>query len=241
MMSRAREQVGSQAVTVWSTLDATAPSGLPSDDSPYDTRDVDHVLLRRTQQYLLARRAGRKPNGFFRDAWKRFYDTHNPLVLRVVHGSGLRGSDRDDCTQEVWTAIVRRVPQFERDPSKGRFCCWIARLIHNRVVDFLRTVRRRTARRVALPEETPANGDSDPVAAYCRGERRRLVRHVLGHLEEQVSETNYRLVHLRWMEGQDVPTVAGELGLTSQQVWYRHHRVKKRLRRLLETHDGAWP
>ena len=72
MMSRAREQVGSQAVTVWSTLDAAASSGLPSDDSPHDTPDVDRVLLRRTQQYLLARRAGKKPTGLLRDAWKRF-------------------------------------------------------------------------------------------------------------------------------------------------------------------------
>lgn len=50
----------------------------------------------------------------------------------------------------------------------------------------------------------------------------------------------YRLVHFRWIEGCHVAEVAARLDLTSEQVRYRHHRVKKRLRRLLECH-GARP
>jgi RNA polymerase sigma factor (sigma-70 family) len=224
-------QIDAKEVTVATTFEATGANG--SRVRP----DVAPQLVEHVQAYLRSLRLGGRPDPGLRRAWEDFYRLHRPLVDRVVGAFRLSEQDAEDCVQEVWTAIIGRLPHFERDPSRGRFCSWLARLIHNQVIDFVRKASRRDARLVALPEGTPANRNSDPVAAFRRSERRRLVRHVLEHLQQQVSETNYRLAYLRWVEGQDVPTVAGDLGLTSQQVWYRHHRVKKRLRRLLEAHS----
>ena len=224
-------QVPAESTVEFSTADAPDPAR----GRLWPRSDLR--LLEETQTFLRCLAEGRKPPARLRRAWDEFFRLHDPLVRCAIRTRGMCRADSEDCVQEVWTAVLERLPRFEPDPCRGRFRSWIARLIRNQVVDFVRKTCRGAARRVGLPEEMPCQRETDPAVAYCRSERRRLVRHVLGHLEEQVSETNYRLVHLRWMEGQDVPTVAGELGLTSQQVWYRHHRVKKQLRRLLEAHS----
>jgi RNA polymerase sigma factor (sigma-70 family) len=202
---------------------------------------LEQRRLEDTQALLRCLAEGGRPPLRLRRAWDEFFRLHDPFVRWAVRSQGFCGADAEDCVQEVWTAILRRLPQFEPDPSRGRFRVWIARLIHNEVVDFARRLSQRAARRVDLPEELPCRRHLDPAVAYRRGERRRLVRHVLGHLEEQVSETNYRLVHLRWMDGHDIATVADELGLSPEQVRYRHRRIKQRLRVLLEAHGSAWP
>ena len=233
MVLRARDQVGSLAVTVWSTLDAAAASRLPSHDSPEDTRDVDRVLLRRTQQYLLARRAGKKPNGLLRDAWKRFYETHNPFVLRVVHRSGLRGSDRDDCIQEVWMTIVRRMAESKYNPRRGLFRCWLYRLIRNRVIDFLRQSTASGVARADL-EAVACYRSLPPHEALERQETRRLVHEVLRVLERRTSAANCHIIRGMWLRGHTVSAIADELGLAPRQVWYRHRRTKARLKQLFE-------
>jgi len=227
-------QAAAESIVESTTLDA--PSGVRGRLRPRS----EFRLLEDTQMFLRCLASGIKPGVPLGHAWDEFFRLYDPLVRSAVRARGMCWADAEDCVQEVWTAIVTRLPQFEPDPAKGRFRCWIARLIHSRVVDFVRKENRRAARQVALPEEIPSQCDLDPAAAYYRAQRRRLVRHVLGHLEQQVSQTNYRLIHLRWIEERAVGDVADALGLASEQVWYRHHRVKRRLHVLLEAHRGGW-
>ena len=57
----------------------------------------------------------------------------------------------------------------------------------------------------------------------------------------QLSETNWRLLQMRCLEGRSVPEVASELGLTSEQVWYRQHRLMKKLKTAISVFTGQRP
>jgi DNA-directed RNA polymerase specialized sigma24 family protein len=60
------------------------------------------------------------------------------------------------------------------------------------------------------------------------------VRSVLVELSGQVSRTSFQVLYLRWIEGLPTAEVAAALELTPQQVRFRTHRMKLKIRRMLE-------
>ena len=64
------------------------------------------------------------------------------------------------------------------------------------------------------------------------------LRTVLTELQGEVSEVNYRVLHMRLLEGRAVQDVATTLGLTREQVWYRQHRTLKKLRIRFNVYAG---
>lgn len=186
--------------------------------------------------YLKSSALGTQPDSDLRRAWDLFFQTYTSQIRSVARACGLSAADAEDCVQDVWMVILGVLQQSEREPQWDRFCCWIRGLIHNQVVEFVRRLARRPDRWALSLDDAVSSRYLDPVADCEQSERRNLVRHVLCDLQQQVSATNYRVVQLRWMEGRGVSEIAARLDLTSEQVWYRHHRVKKHLRRLFECH-----
>lgn len=195
----------------------------------------DRQSADRVRTYLCCLREGRLPDPHLVDAWERFFLLYRPLVRRVVKAHVAR-SDRDDCAQQAWVAVLRALESSVYDPLRGTLRCWIYRIIRNRVVDFLRTASRQQLQLEPDLEGIPCYRELDPRTANEREEERQLVRHVLDHLRAEVSEANYRIVHLRWIEGRDFLEIAAQLNLTCAETHYRKYRIKKRLVALLRAH-----
>lgn len=220
------------SIVQFSTEDAIALERRDHDE------DDELQLLDDTRSYLVCLIHGTQPGSKFSQAWEQFFLIYSRRIRRAVRRRGLSACDAEDCVQEVWLVILEVLRRCGREQPWDRFSCWMQGLIRNQVANYVgRMTRPLVLRPEPLVEHSSLASHFDPVANFERGERREMVRHVLGHLEQQVSPTNYRLVHLRWMEGCEIPEVAMRLDLTSEQVRYRHYRVKKRVRRLLETHD----
>jgi len=64
------------------------------------------------------------------------------------------------------------------------------------------------------------------------------VRNALAELAPQVSATSFCVLYLRSIKECTVPEVASQLGLTSEQVRFRHHRMKQKLRHQIEVLAG---
>lgn len=224
-------QVSAQSVVEFSTID---PAGAQRGRL---RRDNELQLLEDTRAYLHCLAEGVKPGPDLCGAWDRFFQVHTRRIYRAAQSYGLSATDAEDCVQDVWIAILDVLRRSGHDPGWGRFSCWMRGLIRNQVANFVRGMARQPDRGGPSLEDAVLGRDMDPVATYERNERRRLVRHVLADLKQQVSATAYRLVHFRWIEECEVAEVAARLDLTSEQVWYRQHRVKKRLKRLLELHS----
>jgi RNA polymerase sigma factor (sigma-70 family) len=163
-------------------------------------------------------------------AWEGFYDQCDSTIRRFAASRGVRGGDLDDCAQEVWADLIKRLPTFELDSSKGRFESWLYRVVANKTADLRRNSARR-AERGAGSELTqvmrdPGPGPSDRIE---REEACCAVRQALAEVKKDVSQESYQVLCLRQLEGWDVDRVAGELGLSASQIWAREHRMKRKL------------
>ena len=168
------------------------------------------------------------------EAWNRFYNLYRPIIWQTVRGTGIPDSDLEDCVQEVWIEIVAKLPAFAYDPDQGRFQSWLSVLIRRRVRDYM--FRKARCSMENLCDQTAGSlrsPDLSPPALCKRRETQQEVCHALAELRNHVSEKNYLVLYLRWIEGRGVPHIAEELDLTLEQVRTRHSRGKQQALRLL--------
>jgi len=227
-------------VTRWSVLSVQAFQQAPprscvefNTADPVDARrewfhqNNERQELGDTLAYLNCRRRAVDPGPRLQAAWDRFFRLYTRRIQRAAQCHGLSGSDVEDCVQEVWLVILDVLRPAGHGFRWERFAGWMHALIRNQVVSFVRATARQPVQWAESLDDTMPGHDEGPRATCERRERRRLVRHVLTHLKQQVSETNYELVYCRWIEEREVPDVAARLALTCEQVWYRQHRGKE--------------
>jgi RNA polymerase sigma factor (sigma-70 family) len=198
-----------------------------------DGRDVDPVLLSDTQAYLEARSRGETPSPRQSEAWQRFYLACTPLIEQCIATYPISEEDRRDCTQEVWKAIIGKLSRFRYDPHRGRISTWLHALTRNKAVDVIRRRRRHSIESLSDRVEKSLPGhEPDPAAECERHQLQTTVRDVLDRLSTEAPPRSYEVLYLRWIEGRTVPEIAVALGLTPEQVHYRHHRVMRKFRLL---------
>lgn len=201
-----------------------------------DGGDIEPDLLADTQSYLEARCWGMPPIPRLVEAWERFYRSYDPLIRRCVAGYPMTEEDRFDCVQEAWTEVIARLGRFRYDPRRGRLRTWLHALARNKAVDVIRRRHRHPVERLSGEAEGSLPGrDPDPAEDYVRRCERDMVRGAICQLSKKIHQCSYRVVYLRWIEGRTVPEIAVALGLTPQQVHFRHHRAMRKFRRLMET------
>ena len=196
---------------------------------------VASITVALASEYLHDRSDGVSSNPQARAAWDNFYLSCDSLIRKFTRKLGIRGADADDCTQEVWTDLLRRLPTFVHDPSRGTFSSWLYTVVRGKASDMLRRRMRRPA--VPLSRAVVANladPDSDPARLFDANLNRKSVQSALSQLSATSSETSFRVIYQRCMLGLPVREVADGLGLSSEQVWVREHRMKRKLRELLE-------
>jgi len=199
----------------------------------------EFLLLQDTQAYFALRAQGLTPPAQFATAWDRFYGLFDPVICRCVRLGHLSGPDQGDCIQEVWLAIVAHLGHFRHDSRYTYLRTWIATLARNKAMDFVREHYRHPRDNLSdlTLVDLPSHG-FDPAVECEQHGMQVLVRNALAELAPQVSATSFRVLYLRSIEERTVPEVASELGLTSKQVRFRHHRMKEKLRRQIEVLAG---
>src|SRR5262245_13129483 len=119
-------------------------------------------------------------------AWQRLVDIYNPLIRGWLRQQGMVQQDADDIVQEVLAVVVRKLPQFKREPRTGAFRRWLRNITVNCLRDFWRAQRLRPL----------ATGDSnlqqmldqleDPDSALSHQWDQEHDRHVTGRLLEMI-------------------------------------------------------
>jgi RNA polymerase sigma factor (sigma-70 family) len=202
--------------------------------------DTFLATLAQATEYLRSREAGAAATPEARQAWDTFYGACDPCIRSYAGAFSMRGADVDDCAQDVWADLMRSLPRFQMDRSRGRFTSWLYAIVRSKAMN----VERRRCRRPAqsLSPEMAANvaaPESDPAQQFDREGQRAEVRRAMATLRMQSSEQSYRVLHLRYWEGMSAPQVADALGLTPEQVWVREHRMKRKLQQLLQPDKPA--
>jgi RNA polymerase sigma-70 factor, ECF subfamily len=168
-----------------------------------------------------------------RAAWNAFHNAVDPTIRAFAGRFFKSSSDMDDCCQEVWMDLIRNLPDFDYDRSRGRFSSWLFAIVRNKATDIVRRQARRSAEPITAAQDHPDRNVENPSERLERTAAIDSVRAALNELKSSTTPDNYRLLHMRHVEGRDVADVAEALGITPSQVWAREHRLKGKLRKML--------
>ena len=122
--------------------------------------------------------------------WAEFVELYTPLLFAWTRRLGLQPPDAADLVQEVFTVLVRRLPEFEYDRQQS-FRKWLHTITLNK--------RRDVCRRRAVLPQQPGGSALDEVAdsavadALDEGEyRRHLVSRALEIMQADFEPTTWR-------------------------------------------------
>jgi len=166
-------------------------------------------------------------------AWKDFHTAADPTIRAFAARFFKSSSDIDDCCQEVWMDLVRNLPDFDFDQTRGKLTSWLFTVVRNKATDMVRRQARRPAEPITTALDHPDRDTEDPSDSLARKASIDSVRTALNELKSRTSDENYQLLHMRHVEGRDVADVAEALGISPSQVWAREHRLKGKLRKML--------
>ena len=76
------------------------------------------------------------------EAWSRLTSVFSPIVYRWSRESGLCAADSADIVQDVFVAVARNIPTFERKKEQASFRSWLATITRNKVRDRFRQIHR---------------------------------------------------------------------------------------------------
>jgi RNA polymerase sigma-70 factor (ECF subfamily) len=162
-------------------------------------------------------------------AWSRFVRLYTPLLYAWACRLRLQPADAADLLQEVFTLLVKELPQFHYQ-TNGSFRGWLRTVLLN-------AWRARQRRRRPAPlgpehlERFP-----DPAAPELLSEaeeRRLLLERALALLKDEFGPATWRVFCAYALDGRPAAEVAAEAGTSANAVYIVKSRVLERLRREL--------
>jgi RNA polymerase sigma-70 factor (ECF subfamily) len=165
-------------------------------------------------------------------AWARFVELYTPVLLAWAGRLGLQAQDAADLVQEVFTVLVRKLPEFRYDRRQS-FRKWLHTVTLNKWRDACR-------RRAVLPLEPRGDVLRDlaaagPADAVAEAEyRQHLVSRALELMQKDFQPTTWKACWESVINGRPPAEVALELGITVNAVHLAKGRVLRRLRAELD-------
>jgi RNA polymerase sigma-70 factor, ECF subfamily len=165
------------------------------------------------------------------DAWTRFVQLYTPLLYDWARRVGLQESDAADLVQEVFTVLVRKLPEFNYDRGKS-FRGWLRTVLLNRWRD---GSPRRPVPATLAQDHVLANlpAPEAPADFEEREYRTYLVDRALQLLQREFPDVTWKAFTLYVLGGKSAPEVASQLQISVNVVYLAKSRVLGRLRQEL--------
>lgn len=177
-------------------------------------------------------------------AWEEFYKIYSPIIVGFARRIGASPEEGDELVQEVMRAFFRSSPEFEYDPSRGRFRGYLRTCVCRK----LASLRRKSA---GAPGKVDALGDrADQLADDRAGadawedvwETEKLHR-ALAMVRERYSgdptrERTFRAFEMATLLERPTEEVAAELGLSDESVRAAKSRVSRALKQAFDHLDA---
>ena len=157
-------------------------------------------------------------------AWVRLFDLYAGFVFSIARSKGLSEEDADDVVQVVFTDLARMMPTFKYDRAKGKFRSYLIGLVHWRVKDKLRLVRRDKEFMAGYVEEAMNMPSADKDFAE-REWQTAAVDEALRRIKSEVRPEHYAAFVASAVEGQDTETVVRLYNLSRDNLY----QIRKRL------------
>lgn len=200
-------------------------------------KSTDHSMLLRVQGYLSSK-SQKLDSSTTTEQWDAFYESYSRIIQRFAAACGMQDSDVDECSQEVWVAVVDGLNKFEHNPERARFRSWLYRIVSNKAADIVRTRTKHAAislndsnRSFALKDSGQAIQLKDLDAAW----RNELLREALIRLKDSNRERDYNIFIRRTVKNNPAADVADQHEMTDGAVRVVDHRLRKQLQSILKS------
>jgi RNA polymerase sigma-70 factor (ECF subfamily) len=157
-----------------------------------------------------------------------------PLVYGWLRQRGLQHDDAEDIGQDVLQVLLRELPQFRYDRSRGSFRGWLRTITANRLRDFRRKCRSRPMTLSEEDAEQLLNAMEDPGSPLSRlwdlEHDRFVARRLLALIESEFEPATWQAFQRVTCDGAMPAEVAAELNMSVNAVFIAKSRVMRRLR-----------
>jgi RNA polymerase sigma-70 factor (ECF subfamily) len=161
-------------------------------------------------------------------SWQRLADLYTPLIRGWLARHQVQPADIDDLTQEVFSALLRDLPNFRHDLRRGAFRRWLRTIAVNRLRNFWRDRGRAAGPDHILDQlEDPA---SDPSRHWDEEHDRHVAKRLLDLIEPEFEPGTWRAFCLLVLEGLPTRVAAERLGTSPNAVRIAKSRVLSRFR-----------
>ena len=168
------------------------------------------------------------------EAWQRLVSVYSPLIRGWLRRYATAEHDMDDLVQEVLTVVVRRIPEFDRQPRVGAFRCWLRTITVNCLRDFWRSKRVRPQALGDSDFQRTLNQLADSASGLSKMWDEEHDRHVTERLLELIkpsfNDKTWQAFKFVAIDDRPPADVAVELNMTVNAVFIAKSRVLSRLR-----------
>jgi RNA polymerase sigma factor (sigma-70 family) len=201
------------------------------DEGEYPSRSA----IQSVSAYLNCLSNREAPSAALTTSWNQFHAWCDQRIRGYAARYHRTAADIDDCTQETWVDLTRRLKDFDFDASRGKFTSWLYTLVRNNAVDLSRIANRHTTGSLndAPVDAHPASPNPNPMESLSRKADIQRVREAVEQLKNRVSAESYEVAKLRWIDQRPMQEVKAKLGMTANQIWAREHRLREKLRGVL--------
>jgi RNA polymerase sigma-70 factor (ECF subfamily) len=166
--------------------------------------------------------------------WQRLVELYSPLIRGWLRRRGVHEHDADDVAQEVFSVVIRRFPEFERNPQAGSFRAWLRTITVFCLRDYWRSPRSRKQSTGASSFLEELGQLEDPTSRLSREWDEEHDRHVTHRLLEMIrpdfEERTWRAFVAVAVDGAKPADVASILGISVNAVLIAKSRVLAKLR-----------
>lgn len=176
------------------------------------------------------------------EAWREFLEIYEDAIFRFARHRGLQEADARDVTQDVLSAVDKRIGSWSFDPSKGKFRGWLFRVARNMAVDKIVRQSKTAGSGDTVVGQFLANqpdseaGDS---TVFWFEQRRRLLHWAARQVKPEVKESSWTAFWLTAIEGEKAESVAEKLGVQVGSVYAAKFRIVAKLRKVLADIDES--
>jgi RNA polymerase sigma-70 factor, ECF subfamily len=160
-------------------------------------------------------------------AWERFVNLYTPLLFYWVRRLGLPDGESADFVQDVFTALVEKMPAFRYDAGKS-FRAWLWTLTLNKWRD--RRRKPASERQASDRQLEDVANLSEPTPLEEKDYRAHVVGRALKLMRTEFSENTWKACWEHVVRGRSAAEVAAELGIGVGTVYVAKSRVLHRLR-----------
>ncbi|HEX5221767.1 MAG TPA: sigma-70 family RNA polymerase sigma factor [Verrucomicrobiae bacterium] len=189
-----------------------------------------------TRQSLL----GRLSNWSDQESWRVFFDTYWKLIYGAATRAGLTDAESQDVVQETVISVMKGMPNFKYDATKGSFKGWLLRLTSWRITDQLRKRQRRIEDRDRLRDPSTETKSieqvADPVgvrleATWDEEWEKNLLDAAMERVKKKVDPQHYQVFDLYAIKQWPVAKVAKTMKINSGKVYLIKHRVSRLIKK----------